>query len=124
MSFSNLKRDFSNNKCCSLGQNYNTPAPLKNLIIFELTGYNYRILPTWFDNKGVEMLSLQSSIEHNKLKYTWSFYKKEGELCSEFFYLLTSDDIFPIIYEKITGTYMKVKRIGQNNGYTSWNISC
>jgi hypothetical protein len=126
MSFSNLTRNFSKNKCCGLGQNYNIPAHIGNLIIFELTGYKYRTLPIWFDKKGIQMDSLQfsSNIEHNKLKYTWNFYKKEGELCSEFFHLLTSDDIFPVIYEKITGTYMKVERIAQNNGYTSWKVSC
>jgi hypothetical protein len=124
MSFSNLTRDFSN-KCCGLGQNYNLPAPIENLMIFELTGYNYKTLPEWFDMEGVQMEALQFSIEHSKLKYTWSFYKKEGDnICSSFFHLLTSDDIFPVIYEKITESYMKVERIAQTTNYTSWKISC
>ena len=110
-------------RCCGHGPNYNIPSPPQNLLIFELTGYNYRTLPEWFDETGQKMMSLQSGVEYDKLRYIWSFYKKEGEVENEIYHLSTSDDIFPTIYEEITGRKMKVKRISRHNGYTSWRVT-
>ena len=109
---------------CGHSPNFNLPSPPQNLIIFELTGYNYRALPEWFDETGQKMMALQAGIEFDKLKYVWNFYKREGNLCNNVYHLSTSDDIFPTIYEQITGTKMKVKRIDRHNGYTSWEVTC
>ena len=111
-------------RCCGQSNNFNIPAPLQNLVIFELTGYNYRTLPQWFDETGQKMIALQAGIEFNKLKYIWSFYKREGDLCHNTYHLSTSDDIFPTIHDVVSGNKMKVNRMDRHNGYTSWKITC
>ena len=115
-------------RCCGQTINYNIPSPPQNLVILELTGYNYRTIPEWFDSTGQKMMSLQFGIEYDKLRYVWSFYKREDEKCGKdgdlIFHLSTSDDIFPTVRELISGTKMKVKRISLHNGYTSWRVWC
>ena len=78
----------------------------------------------WFDETGQKMMSLQFGLEFDKLRYTWSFYKKEGDTCRSTYHLSTSDDIFPTIYETVEGKKMNVERMDRHNGYTSWKVSC
>ena len=109
--------------CCPLDQD-DIPAPPQNLAIFEMTGFNYRSIPEWFDSTGQRMLSLQFSVVYDKLYYRWSFYKPQGDLCRQVYHLSTSDDVVPTITDVATGKYMQVRRITRHNGYTSWLVSC
>lgn len=113
-----------NARCCHSTVYDNIPAPPQNLAIFELSGYNYRTIPVWFDQTGQRMMNLQFSMDYKNLMYRWIFYRKEGDLCDSVFHLSTSDDIFPTIFEVTSGKKMKVKRMSRHNGYTSWEIRC
>jgi len=109
--------------CCLLDQD-DLPAPPQNTVIFEMTGFNYRALPVWFDSTGQRMIPLQSSVLYDKLYYRWTFYRPQGDLCREVYHLSTSDDIVPTIIDAATGKKMDVQRITRHNGYTSWKVSC
>lgn len=109
--------------CCPLDQP-DIPAPPQNLVIFEVQGYNYRTIPEWFDETGQKLVAIQFSVLYNKLYYRWSFYRKKGKLCDSVFYLSTSDDIVPTIYDVVTGKNMTVERVTRHNAYTTWRISC
>jgi len=124
------------NKCCGRDPEYNIPTLPQNLMIFEVMGYNYRTVPVWLDEEGQNLTHLQFSREYHELKYTWKFYNKGGLSCGgggitdrgvgdpSVYYLSTSDDIFPTIYEKVTERKMKVERTAQHDGYTLWKVSC
>ena len=109
--------------CCPFDQD-DIPAPPQNLAVFELTGFNYRTLPVWFDSTGQRMIPLQFSVVYDKLYYRWSFYKQQGDICENVYHLSTSDDVFPVIHDAVTGKKMNVKRTTRHNGYTSWFITC
>ncbi len=109
--------------CCPLDQP-DFPSPPQNLAVFELTGYNYRTIPEWFDATGQKMLPLQFSVLYDKLYYRWSFYKPVGNLCDHVYYLSTSDDIVPNIVDWTTGTKMNIVRNSRHNGYTNWRVFC
>ena len=111
-------------RCCYSTPYDNFPSPPQNLLIFEVSGYNYRAIPEWFDETGQKMMNIQFSMDHLKLLYRWVFYKREDEICNSIFYLSTSDDIFPVIYELSSGNKMKVSRMARHNAYTSWKIHC
>jgi hypothetical protein len=121
MAFSGRRPQY---RCCGSTQYDNFPSPSQNLLIFEMTGYNYRTIPTWFDEDGQAMNSIQFSAEHRNLLYRWVFYRRLGERCDREYHLSTSDDIVPIIYETTGNKRMKVTRVARHNGYTSWVVKC
>ncbi len=111
--------------CCPNNQ-AELPAPSQNIAIFELTGYNYRAIPEWFDSSGQKMIPLQFSVLYDQLYYRWTFYKKANDQCGKNFvyHLSTSDDIFPTIVDGVTGKKLDVKRVARHNGYTNWRVEC
>jgi len=111
------------NRCCPLDQP-NIPTSPSNLIIFVMTGYFYSIQPVWFNETGQKMMPMQSSIKSDTFSYYWTFYKPVGDICEKVFYLSTSEDIVPVIYEKESKRRMKVTRISVHNGWTTWMVSC
>jgi hypothetical protein len=96
------------------------PSSPQNLVVFELSGYNYRTIPAWFDSYGNRLTPLQFSVIHHNLYYRWTFYKS-SPLDREY-YLSTSDDIMPVVVEKLTRKRMKVTRVSRHNGYTIWKV--
>jgi hypothetical protein len=107
--------------CCPLDQD-NIPAPIQNLFVPELTGYNYRTIPEWFDSKGAKLIPLQFYTDPDNLYYKWAFYKPKGD-CGVY-HLSTSDDIFPVIYNWVDKKRLKVERLVRHNGYTNWIVYC
>lgn len=121
MSFSG---QWKRNACCGYDQD-DVPGSPKNLLIFEMFGYIYRTMPTWFDQNGQKMTPIQLSAEPNKLYYRYTFYKPDTTPpCGEMYHFATSDDIMPQIREASTGRMMKVRRIVRHNGYTNWRVEC
>jgi len=120
MSFTGQWRRYG---CCPLDQD-DLPSPPQNLVVFEMIGYNYRSIPEWFDETGQKMLPIQFSVLHNNLLYRYTFYKRDDPLCDHVFHLSTSDGIFPLIYEKLSGKRMKVQKVNYHNGYTTWRVTC
>lgn len=124
MSFSGVWVDPA--ECCPTNQT-DIPAPVGNLLIFELTGYNYRALPEWYDLEGQRMMAIQSSIISDLMLYRWKFYRKDNKPCGDGgmgWYLVTSDDIVPTIFELTSRRRMHVRRVRRHNGYTTWLVSC
>lgn len=119
MAFSGQWKRFG---CCPLDQ-VDIPASPQNVVIFEMTGFNYRTNPEWFDSTGQKMHSLQFSVLYKKLYYRWTFYKKVEDRCATY-YVSTSEDIVPNIVDAATRKEMKVVRIAHHNGYTTWRVSC
>ena len=120
MSFTGQWKRFG---CCPLDQD-DIPTPPQNLLVFEVIGYNYRAIPTWFDANGERMMNVQFSVVYDQLYYRWTFYKKMGDVCNTHYYFSTSDDIVPTIFEATSGRKMKVRRMSRHNGYTTWLVSC
>lgn len=108
--------------CCPFDED-DIPGPTQNLVIFEMTGYNYRAIPEWFDAAGQKLIPLQFSVLYSKLYYRWTFYKSRPTALQDGFLLSTSDDIFPTIVEFVTKKRMHVQRLGRHNGYTRWLIT-
>jgi hypothetical protein len=109
--------------CCPEDQD-DYPSNPRNLAIFEVTGYNYRTIPQWFDSTGQKLIAVQFSVLYEKLYYRWTFYRPQGRICSTPYFLSTSDDIVPTINEATTGTPMKVERVARHNAYTTWKVYC
>lgn len=112
-------------KCCK--PSHQQPNPVHNLILFEVSGFRYQYMPIWIDSNGKRMIPLQLNETFNncKLAYTWKFYKDVNKpLCDMFWFLKTSDDIVPVVIEKITGTFMTVQRKEKCDGVTTWEITC
>lgn len=109
--------------CCNL-QQANIPQSPKNLAIFYVRGYYYRSVPDWFDVEGAPLIPLQFTASGSALEYKFMFYKPDTDLCNMVWYMSTSDNIMPQIYEWITQKEMNVKRGYVYNGYTTWIISC
>lgn len=121
MSFSG---DWKTRKECCYGQG-NPAAPMKNTIVFEISGYAYRTIPVWFDENGSRMMNLNFKFDFNKLTYIYTFYKKEtDDICKMTFHLSTSDDVIPTIYETISGKKMNVVRHTVHNSYVNWKVTC
>lgn len=121
MSFSGRWKRYG---CCPLNS-FDQPQPTNNLVQFDLVGYSYRTIPQWAESSGRRLIPVQFSVYDNGFYYSWSFYKPDNTpLCKMHWFLSTSDDIFPVINEAITGTKMNVERIQRYNGYTLWKISC
>ncbi len=111
--------------CCGSKDPSNLPQNQTNLIIFDLMGFNYRVLPEWYNETGQRMLPLTFSVNSDMMKYRWTFSKPTNvDICRMRFYLTTSDDIVPIIYEKVSGRKLKVQRFEIFNGYTTWIVGC
>lgn len=104
--------------CCPFDAD-DIPSPFPNTLVFEIIGYNYRTIPLWFNSTGQKLIPSQFSV--NDLKYRYTFYHPTHSKMD--FRLSTSDDIVPIIYEKMSGKRMNVRRISRWNGYTTWSIS-
>ena len=109
--------------CCMLEQ-ANLPQSPPNLVTFYVSGFYYRTLPEWYDSTGASLIPLQFSILQEELVYKYAFYKPAGDICDMLWFMNTSDDIFPTIYEWVTQREMNVKRVFRYNGYTTWAISC
>jgi hypothetical protein len=109
--------------CCPFDYD-NLPQSPPNLVVFYVTGYYYRTVPTWYDSNGVDLIPIQFNTWGTKLVYKYVFYKPNVPLCNMEWYMRTSDDIFPNIREWVTMTDMKVERMARYNGYTTWKISC
>nr|QBK85665.1 MAG: hypothetical protein LCMAC101_02600 [Marseillevirus LCMAC101] len=102
----------------------NLPQSPPNLVTFYVSGFYYRTIPEFYDVNGVKLIPLQFSIIDDELTYKYAFYKPAGPLCNIVWFMRTSDDIFPRIYEWVTQIEMKVERVSVYNGYTTWAISC
>jgi hypothetical protein len=121
MSFDGQWKRYS---CCPQDQD-DIPDPLSNMLVFELSNYFYRTLPTWFDSTGRKLPHTRFVIDTDNLLYKWTFYKKDVQRLSDMiFYISTYEDIMPVIYEVVSGTRMNVRRISRHNGYSTFMISC
>lgn len=121
MSFSGQWKRYG---CCPLDSD-DMPQPPGNMAVFYVTGYNYRTIPEWANVYGRRLIPVQFSADGDKLLYRWTFYKPYNEpLCKMTWFLSTSDDIVPNIYEWITNTEMTVSRVMKYNGYTLWKVTC
>jgi len=110
--------------CCPLDAD-DLPQPPNNLLVFYVTGYNYRTIPEWGNASGRRLIPVQFAADGDKMLYRYTFYKPYNTpLCQMFWYLSTSDDIVPVITEWVTQTQMSVTRISRYNGYTLWKIAC
>ena len=116
--------------CCGLDQD-DVPGPVQNMLVFELTGYNYRTIPQWFDYKQNRLIPLQFSVDSDNMTYRYTFYKPLRPVSApqgdpnymNVWYLSTSDDIFPVIYEFFSGKRFNVERLTRHNGYTVWQVT-
>ncbi len=106
--------------CCPENQS-DLPAPIENLVVFELSGYNYQTIPEWFDEHKNKMIPLQSSADTRALWYKFVFYKTIPPE-STFYFLSTYDDIMPVIIDGISGNRYNVQRFERHNGYTVWSL--
>ncbi len=120
MAFTGIRKSY---RCCPLDSD-DLPQPPGNLLIFVLQGYNYRKIPQWFSSDGRNMIPLQFNVDTDHMLHRWTFYKKLGDVCNMEWYLVTSDNIVPNIYEWISDRDMKVERILNKFGHTYWKISC
>jgi len=112
--------------CCPFDQD-DVPGPLSNMVVLEVLGYYYQDQPQWFNYTGQKLIPVQASITYDRLKYRFTFYKRDFEgLCSgtQVYYLSTIDDIMPVVIELMTGKRMKVERAYRWNGQTSWKVYC
>ena len=62
--------------------------------------------------------------DFNGMYYRWDFYKKDEDLCKKFYYLSTSDEVYPEVTERITKTPMRVEKINKHNNYVTWKVFC
>ncbi len=106
--------------CCPENQS-DLPAPIQNLIIFEVSGYNYKTIPEWFDEHRNRMMPLQFSNDARALWYKFVFYKTIPPE-STFYYLSTFEDIMPVIKDGISGNNYLVQRLERHNSYTIWTV--
>ena len=109
--------------CCTLDY-ANLPQSPPNLVTFYVSGFYYRTIPDFYDSNGVKLIPLQFSIHQDSLSYKYAFYKPGGNICDMVWFMRTSDDIFPNIYEWVSQKEMTVTRASNYNGYTTWAISC
>lgn len=119
MAFSGIWNRYA---CCPENQD-NLPTPLENLLIFEVNGYIYRTVPDWFDGYGNRMMTLQFSADARNMYYKFTFYKSlTPSESNSHYYMSTSDDVFPVIIDGVTGREMNVTREDKHNGYTTWKV--
>lgn len=102
------------------------PNPVNNLIIFDLmSSFLYQYTPVWEDENGRKLTALEYNKSLSKLSYTWKFYKNvQDSLCDLTWFLHTSDNVVPVIVERISGTKMNVQRIHKKWGYIVWKVTC
>ncbi len=91
----------------------------KNSNTIILTGFNYRAIPELFTSEKRRKIPLKFSFYADRSEYTWELYDRDEKE----YYLSTSDDIFPSIYNIDTDRVAYVKRVGKHNGYTTWFVS-
>jgi len=116
MSFGSQWRHYN----CHYDKNYSQPKG--NLIVIQLTGFNYSYIPDWYNEELHKMMSVNFYVDPDNMYYEWSFYrlnKHTGFIC----YISTSDNIVPVIHNRITGEKAHVQRVNFHNGYTLWKVS-
>ena len=109
--------------CCT-SDYANLPQSPPNLVTFYVSGFYYRTIPEFYNSDGVKLIPLQFNTQSDRLVYKYAFYKPNIDICDMVWFMRTSDDIFPNIYEWVTQREMNVTRVSKYNGYTTWAISC
>lgn len=115
MAFSGIWNRYA---CCPENQS-NWPTPGPNMLIFEVTGYNYKTIPDFFNHNANKMIPLQSSVNARALKYTYVFYQTIPPE-DAFYFLATLEDIMPVVTDGKLREPYKVSRQQRHNGYTMW----
>ena len=102
-------------RCC--------PSPKKDIQhndsiqILEVTGYNYRGIPQWFDTYGKRLIPIQFDIYN--LRYRWTFYRyTDGG-----YYLITTESVTPTVMDVKYGKELDVRRVDTYGGYTVWFVN-